>query len=117
MKKFKKIKITRPRKKDDYVLKIDEEDAALLLTPRWHVILPGGKPYVHSAQHGYLHRAIMGDIPEGYEIDHINRNTLDNRKDNLRIVTRSQNLQNRAPWKWRKNRTSATVASTEGGAV
>lgn len=112
MKKFRKIKIRRPRIKDEYVLKIDEEDAALLLTPRWHVILPGGKPYVHSAEHGYLHRVIMGDIPAGMEIDHINRNTLDNRRDNLRIVTRSQNLQNRAPWVWRKNRKSAT----EGGA-
>ena len=35
-----------------------------------------------------LHRIIMGD-PDGEFIDHINRDPLDNRKDNLRIVTKS----------------------------
>lgn len=39
-----------------------------------------------------LHRWIMG-FPDGY-IDHINNNNLDNRKENLRIVTNSQNLLN-----------------------
>lgn len=33
--------------------------------------------------------------PKGYEIDHINRNPLDNRKDNLRIVTRKANSLNK----------------------
>lgn len=35
------------------------------------------------------------EIPEGMVIDHINGNTLDNTKDNLRVVTRSQNQHNR----------------------
>lgn len=42
----------------------------------------------------YLHRLVM-DNPQGKEVDHINHNTLDNRKCNLRITTRSQNAQNR----------------------
>lgn len=41
-----------------------------------------------------LHRLVMGDI-EGVEYDHINRNKLDNRKENLRPCTRKQNCQNR----------------------
>lgn len=40
-----------------------------------------------------LHRFLMGD-PEGLVIDHINHNTLDNRKSNLRAVTVAENGQN-----------------------
>ena len=35
------------------------------------------------------------DIPQGYELDHINGNTIDNRIENLRLVTTRQNQQNR----------------------
>ena len=42
----------------------------------------------------YLHRMIMGD-PDGKDIDHINRNPLDNRRENLRICTHQQNSFNR----------------------
>ncbi len=41
-----------------------------------------------------LHRAVMGDIPEGMEVDHINGDRLDCRRSNLRLVTRSQNHMN-----------------------
>jgi hypothetical protein len=41
----------------------------------------------------YLHRFLMNP-PDGYMVDHINGNGLDNRRCNLRIVTRSQNFWN-----------------------
>lgn len=41
-----------------------------------------------------LHRCIM-DAPEGFDVDHINHNTLDNRRCNLRVVTHAENHQNR----------------------
>ena len=34
------------------------------------------------------------DIPQGLELDHINGDRIDNRMDNLRLVTRRENLQN-----------------------
>lgn len=40
-----------------------------------------------------LHRFLMGN-PKGYDIDHINRNPLDNRKGNLRIATKQLNSMN-----------------------
>lgn len=47
---------------------------------------------------GRVHKAIwetfMGEIPEGYEIDHINTDKTDNRLENLRCVTHKENINN-----------------------
>ncbi|SRR6266566_1065670 len=44
--------------------------------------------------HRYIWEYVVGNIPKGMEIDHINGNGLDNRIENLRVVTRRQNTQN-----------------------
>ena len=44
-----------------------------------------------------LHRIIM-DAPTGRDVDHINGDTLDNRKENLRVVTRTKNSRNTDRW-------------------
>ena len=41
-----------------------------------------------------MHREVIGARPE-FEVDHINRKRLDNRKENLRECTRSQNACNK----------------------
>ena len=41
-----------------------------------------------------LHRLIM-NAPSGVDVDHINHDPLDNRRSNLRLCTRSQNICNR----------------------
>lgn len=45
--------------------------------------------------HQLVWQAFMGDIPHGMNIDHINRNTFDNRLENLRIAHIHQNRRNR----------------------
>lgn len=42
-----------------------------------------------------MHHEIIGIPPVGLMVDHINRDRLDNRKSNLRFVTRKQNNANR----------------------
>lgn len=41
-----------------------------------------------------LHREVIGDPPHGMNIDHIDGDTLNNRRSNLRFATSSQNLAN-----------------------
>ena len=49
----------------------------------------------------YMHRVIMGE-PTGKQVDHINGGTIDNRRSNLRVATRSENLRNRGATKANK---------------
>ena len=58
----------------------------------------------------YVHKLVietfLGPRPYGMEIDHINRNYLDNRLCNLRYVTKSENMQNvdKSKYKWSEER-------------
>lgn len=45
--------------------------------------------------HRLVYEAFKGEIPEEFEIDHIDRNKHNNNPDNLRLVTRSENMSNR----------------------
>lgn len=80
---------------------VDDEDFAELCRFRWYAFTSHtGLLYaVRSGQSGEtsmvrLHRQLLGARP-GQIVDHINRNTLDNRRVNLRIATLSENGQNR----------------------
>lgn len=54
--------------------------------------------YIPSLQKGEaIHRLIMGS-KKGHEVDHKNRNKLDNRRSNLRFLTHQENLRNRNGW-------------------
>ena len=68
----------------------------------WHDVgAPDGKGYRVINYYGKstrVHRVIWieanGPIPDGYVVDHINRDKSDNRLCNLRLLTTSQNGQN-----------------------
>lgn len=80
---------------------IDDEDLNLVSKYIWHYADQGtgGKGYAKTNNKGKkpallrMHRIILG-LRGKEKVDHINRNTLDNRKSNLRIVTQSQNMMN-----------------------
>lgn len=49
-----------------------------------------------SKENKYVHEIIMGDYDKSkFQIDHINKNKLDNRKCNLKLVTQLENLLNK----------------------
>lgn len=50
------------------------------------------------AHHIVLERVLGRVLLEGEWPDHINRNKLDNRRENLRVVTRKQSTENRRCW-------------------
>lgn len=77
---------------------IDDEDFELVNKYYWHLDRQG---YVRGVPKNRklirLHRLIMNPSKEKV-IDHINRNPLDNRKNNLRICSQVQNMANRSAY-------------------
>lgn len=74
---------------------VDDEDFDKLVRFKWCILTSrGGRFYARRDMTGILmHRIIMGlgKAPKGIHVDHINGDTLDNRKSNLRICTHAQN--------------------------
>ena len=81
---------------------IDEEIYYDLMKHSWYLIKGN---YVKNTQDILLHRYVMNYNDKDF-IDHINNNSLDNRKSNLRIVTPRQNAMNKTS---HKNSTSKYI--------
>lgn len=74
---------------------VDDDDFAVLSHWKWK-LHPQGYACRTVTGGGTLlmHRQITA-APRGTDVDHINRNKLDNRRENLRVVGRSANMHNR----------------------
>ena len=71
-------------------IKIDLECIELVKSIKWYLHSDG---YARNRKIGSMHRYIM-NCPVNMVVDHINHNTLDNRRENLRICTQQQNQMN-----------------------
>lgn len=85
---------------DKYVI-VDSDDYIWLHQYKWHSVDGYAVRYYHNGNKNTLmcmHREIMGlKSGDTRVVDHINHNILDNRKENLRICSLSQNSCNRKP--------------------
>lgn len=76
---------------------VDDEDYGFLSQWKWGIDTRG---YARrnignkTEQKTILMHTVIMQTPEGFMVDHINRNKLDNQKKNLRICISSQNLRN-----------------------
>lgn len=86
-----------------YKVLIDDEDYNKINNHNWSIekhALKKGKQYFRYFENTIkttitLHRLVMKcALHDNKEVDHISGDTLDNRKQNLRICTHTQNMQN-----------------------
>ena len=87
---MKEIELTKGK-----VASVDDEDFDSLSIHKWYYHSEG---YAARREKGtnkmiFMHRQILG-TPKGFDTDHINCDGLDNRKCNLRLASRAQNLFN-----------------------
>jgi hypothetical protein len=91
-----------------YEAMVDDEDYEMLNKHKWCAVKSRSGIYARRAlpvlngkqRCERMHRVILGLLEAGLpHADHINGNSLDNRKCNLRIVTNRQNCMNRHPKK------------------
>lgn len=80
---------------------LDDEDYDRLPKTGWYLSKKeknnSNTDYAVHDTYGKMHRWVLGMMlneNQDYVVDHINHNGLDNRKENLRLVTTSQNKRN-----------------------
>lgn len=75
--------------------KVDASDAKVVSVFRWHLHTEGYAATKVKGKRVFMHRLLLGCTPgDGIEVDHKNFDCLDNRRDNLRCVTKRENRQN-----------------------
>jgi hypothetical protein len=95
----------RARKHRGLVALVDDEDYAALALHRWHAALNEHSLTFYAARNIrrsdgrqtliLMHQELLKPVP-GLEIDHVNGDGLDNRRENLRACTSAENHRNSA---------------------
>ena len=70
------------------------KDLDRVLSHDWY-LNKSGYPFSYTAIYHTLHRFLLGRQEKGMVIDHMNRNRLDNRRCNLRVISSKENSYNR----------------------
>src|SRR6266513_4663456 len=88
---MKKIKLTKGK----YAL-VDDVDFEWLNQWKWHITTNryASRTLWPSKKDVYMHRIIL-NAQKGQEVDHINRDPLDNRRSNISLCTHAQNMANK----------------------
>jgi hypothetical protein len=82
---------------------VDEADFARLSQRKWlikdnrYAARNRRKDDPEGGRFIYMHREVIGPLASDQVPDHINGDTLDNRRENLRACTQAENLRNRRP--------------------
>lgn len=94
----------RSKKFGEIIFQIDDEDYKIIENRKIYASkMNNGKLYLARDDKLYIHRLVMGEVPRNMVVDHINGDTLDNRKVNLRIVTPKENSLNTDKRKFSEN--------------
>lgn len=99
MRKIKHIQLTKGQ-----TAIVDDDLFPVISKVRWYCY--GEGPLFYAVRNvrlspekramGYMHHAVVGyPLKKGFVVDHINRNSLDNRRSNLRIIEHKLNGRNR----------------------
>ena len=91
---MKEIPLTRGK-----VALVDDEDYERVSKFKWHCTSEGYAATTLPRLNGHrktvwMHRYIM-NAPDGIEVDHVRSGGLDNRRENLRLASHTQNTMNR----------------------
>lgn len=71
----------------------DAEDLDIVTQHKWHLMTRSGYAHSSSGTGLYMHRFLM-QTPKHLHTDHIDRDKLNNRRSNLRKVSRTENQRN-----------------------
>ena len=76
------------------IVLVDNQDMDILSNYQWHLSSQGyARTQIGRGKFVTMHR-MLNETSKGLDTDHINQNKLDNRRKNLRTVTRSLNTRN-----------------------
>ncbi|PWU21884.1 MAG: hypothetical protein C5B49_01915 [Bdellovibrio sp.] len=94
---------------ETFEILIDAEDAPFFDAHKWKIHKRPNCNYVLHRRLGYFHRLILGITDKSLQTDHINHNGLDNRRQNLRAVTVTQNKYKGVTWRRDTKRWQAQI--------